>query len=113
MKNIFILCFVVFTVACTTQKPLYVWQNYDTSSYNYLKDANEASVQQLINTYENLINNEKGARGVLPPGVYADYGFILLQLNQTEKGKMMLQQEVALYPESKVFIERVLKLFEE
>jgi hypothetical protein len=49
----------------------------------------------------------------VPPGVYADYGFILLQASKTDQGREMLEREVALYPESKQFIDRILKLIEE
>ena len=59
-----------------------------------------------------IIDKQKGKRGAVPPGIYADYGFILLQANRTEEGKAMLLKEISLYPESKVFIERILKMTE-
>jgi hypothetical protein len=34
----------------------------------------------------------------------------LLQANKAEEGKALLLKEVALYPESKVFIDRILKI---
>lgn len=100
-------------VSCTTQKPLYSWGKYEITSYNYLKNSDEKSTQELIETYQNIIENQKGSRGVVPPGVYADYGFVLLQSNKKEEGKEMLLKEVALYPESKIFIDRILKIIEE
>ena len=59
-----------------------------------------------------LLKNRKVQEGCAP-GVYADYGFVLLQANKTEEGKAMLLKEVALYPESKIFIDRILKIIEE
>jgi hypothetical protein len=94
-------------------KPLYVWGVYEITNYNYLKNKDEKSTQALIATYQNIIDKQKGARGVVPPGIYADYGFVLLQTNKTENGKSMLLKEIALYPESKIFIDRILKTLEQ
>ncbi len=113
MKKILLVMSVALCFAsCTTQKPLYTWDKYNTTSYNYLKNGDEKSVQQLIETYQKIIEKQKGSRGVVPPGIYADYGFILLQADMTKEAKEMFQREIALYPESKVFIDRILKMFE-
>ena len=59
-----------------------------------------------------IIKKQNGTRGMIPPGLYADYGYVLIQSNKIEEGKLMLQKEVELYPESKVFIDRILKMLE-
>jgi hypothetical protein len=113
MKKIIIVSTFFFLLAsCSTQKPLYSWEKYEDSSYNYLKDNNEEATQELIENFQKIIKEQKGSRGIVPPGIYADYGFILLQLNKTEEGKKLLQKEVSLYPESKIFIDRILKILE-
>lgn len=112
-KILFISITILLFASCTTQKPLYSWGKYEITSYNYLKNSDEKSTQELIETYQKIIEKQKGSRGVVPPGIYADYGFILLQANKTEEGKAMLLMEIALYPESKVFIDRILKIIEQ
>ncbi|MEA4983349.1 MAG: DUF4810 domain-containing protein [Paludibacter sp.] len=113
MKKIIILTVsVLLLAACSTQQTLYSWGNYENASYNYLKNNDELSTQELIKAYQEIIDKQKGKRGAVPPGIYADYGFILLQANRTEEGKAMLLKEISLYPESKVFIERILKMTE-
>ena len=42
-----------------------------------------------------------------------DYGFLLIQKGNKADGIANLKKEIALYPESKVFIDRILKLIEE
>ena len=113
MKKKFLFMGLVasFCFASCATKTLYSWENYDNTSYNYLKNSDEKSTQALIKTYQKLIEKQKGTRQAVPPGVYADYGFILLQADKIEDGKKMLQKEIELYPESKVFIERILKMF--
>ncbi len=97
-------------VACAPQKKrLYSWGHYDDVSYYYLKNKDEKSTQAMIESYKSIIEKQTGLRGVVPPGIYADYGFLLIQSKKTEEGKAMLKKEIELYPESKVFIERILK----
>ena len=75
--------------------------------------GDEKSTENLIKSYQQIIKKQEGTRKTVPPGIYADYGFILLQSGKTEEGKEMLIKEISLYPESKVFIERILKMFEQ
>ena len=109
MKKIIYLSISLFVMcSCTTQK-LYSWGQYPATSYSYLKNSDEKSTQELIKTYQIIITKQTGTRGVVPPGIYADYGFLLIQTNNTNLGKEMLLKEIALYPESKIFIDRILK----
>lgn len=114
MKKL-ILCILslAFFASCTVQQPLYSWSKYDLASYNYLKNLDEKSTQELMLNYQNIINKQEGSRKAVPPGICADYGYLLMQADKAEEGKAMLLKEVELYPESKVFIERILKMLEE
>jgi len=115
MKQIGVIVIVFTTlISCGPPKGLYSWGgkkiSYEKTSYNYLKNQDEASTQSLDETYKEIITNQKGMRGVPPPGIFADYGFLLIQRGQTEKGKEMLMKEISHYPEGRIFIERILKM---
>lgn len=112
MKKIIYFSLSVFLLCSCASPKLYSWGKYQTTSYNYLKNNDEKSTQELVKTYQNIIDKQTGTRGVVPPGVYADYGFLLLQINKSSEGKKMLAKEIELYPESKVFIDRILKKIE-
>ena len=113
MKKVVIISLSLFFLSsCVSQKPLYTYGKYESASYNYLKNSDEKSTQELLATYKSIIQKQDGTRGVVPPGIYADYGFMLLKANKTKEGKEMLLKEVALYPESKVFVDRILKMLE-
>jgi len=62
--------------------------------------------------YQKIIKKQKGIRKVTPPGIFADYGFFLIQRGDLKAGKANLNKEISLYPESKIFIDRILKLLE-
>ncbi len=104
---------LVILASCSTQKPLYTWDGYEAYSYKYLKDRDKESREQLMESYEKIINEQEGSRDTVPPGIMADYGFLLMQADQQKKGKKMLTKEVKYYPESKVFIDRILKMIEQ
>jgi hypothetical protein len=114
MKALSQLAFVsMLFISCEPQKNLYSWGNYSNASYSYLKNSDEKSTQELIEIYKKLIDKQTGTRMVPPPGICADYGFLLLQQGKTDEGKALLEREVELYPESAIYIERVLKLMEQ
>lgn len=106
---------IAFCLAsCSPPKTLYSWDYYSHISHAYIKrSGDEKATERLIKTYQQIIDRQKGTRKTVPPGIYADYGFLLLQTDQTEKGIAMLKKETELYPESGIFIERVLKMYEE
>ena len=84
-KMILFFALLMPLFSCTTQKTLYTWGKYSNSSYNYLKNSNEEATKELIEAYQKIIAEQKGSRETVPPGIYADYGFILLQADRTEE----------------------------
>ena len=114
MKNniILLISFALFA-SCSAPKPLYTWANYEKTSYSYLKNSDEKSTQAILEDYQKILGAQKGTRGMAPPGICADYGFLLLQEGKTDEGKELLNREISLYPESTIFIERILKMIEE
>lgn len=111
-KIVIILTVAILAVSCTAPKQLYSWEKYEAASYNYIKNSDEESLTTLLENYKKIISEQKGTRETVPPGIYADYGFILMKKGNVTEGKDMLAKEIALYPESKIFIERILKLAE-
>ncbi len=113
LKPILIVIFALAAFSCATEKPLYNWRGYDDAVYAYTKTADEQSTEALIQVYEKLINKPGGTRNAPPPGVCADYGYILIRKGEVAKGKELLIKETMLYPESKPFIDRIINRFEE
>ena len=111
-KYIVIAVISIVAVSCAPTKPLYNWKGYDDAVYAYTKASDEKSNENLIKIYEKLIKNSGGSRQVPPPGVCADYGYLLVKRGEIVKGKELLTKETILYPESKQFIDRILKRFE-
>ena len=137
MKKLFVLLLVTFCLtSCGLTSSLYYWggtQNgattYENLAYkNYDKQTPE-SICKLICMYEDIVTYPGGSRNMPPPGICAEYGYMLLIPENAEifakyatsmqkrtfasgdyasffpeKGKEMLQKEIELYPESAKFI---------
>lgn len=110
IKIIAITMFAFLFLSCTSTN-MYSWYNYQEDYYHYLKNSDDKSLEKLTKTYQKIIEKQTATRGTVPPGIYADYGWLLLQSGKTAEGKAMLAKEVELYPESQVFVASILKRF--
>lgn len=112
----YFLAFIVLLSSCMPPNTLYTWgkkkYSYHKTSYNYLKVIDDESISNLKKSYLQIIEQQRGTRNAVPPGVFADYGFLLVSNNETDEGIVMLKKEMEFYPESSVFITRILKILE-
>lgn len=99
---------LVLFASCGSTK-LYSWHNYQEDYYHFVKNNDKKSLESLIKTYDKIIQKQNETRGIVPPGIYADYGYILIESGKTAEGKAMLAKEIELYPESEVFVGAILK----
>ena len=113
-KSFFIiLACVVYLTSCSSSKTLYSWYDSEDATYQYTKRSTEESLTQAMKQYEKVINKQKGVRGVIPPGVCAEYGFLLSKNGKTEEGLKFLKEEIRLYPESEIFMQLMQNAFRE
>lgn len=114
MKKFLLLgCATFLLISCTSSKKLYDWKNYESASYQYYKKQTPEASLELMKTYETMIKNPKGTRKTIAPGIYAEYGYFLLQNGKKEEGIAMLKKEKELYPESSAFMDRLINRFSE
>ena len=99
-------------VSCSTQTQLYNWAGYDDALYAYTKQPDKRNIDALMSVYIRLIENPGGSRKTPPPGVCADYGYLLMLSGNIREGRALLMREVSLYPESRHFVNRILNRFE-
>ena len=111
-KYLLMVIISICAISCAPTKPLYNWRGYDDAVYAYTKASDDKSTENLIKIYEKLIKKSGGSREVPPPGVCADYGYILIKKGEITKGKELLIKETVLYPESKQFVDRIIKRFD-
>lgn len=116
MKKL-ILCIPLFVTAiafssCAGTQELYSWYKYEDAAYQYQKRGTDELQTNLLNQYAKMAKKQKGKRGVVPPGFNAEYGYLLVKTGHEEEGIQKLKEEINLYPESEVYIGRIIKQLE-
>lgn len=113
MKKIAIAVFgIIMLSSCGSSKSLYSWYHYEDSSYKYEKKQTPESKVKLMEDYQKMMAKQGGVRKSVPPGMFAENGYQLILDGKKEEGLIYLKKEVALYPESATFIERIIKQLE-
>ena len=114
MKKLsFIACALccLFLTSCMAPTNLYTWYDYEESTYQYSKKHTDKLQERVLAQYKKM-EKQKGIRKVVPPGLNAEYGFMLCKLGKTEEGLSYLKKEIELYPESSKYISRIIKQLE-
>lgn len=106
-KFAFIVLLLAFIAGCAAPKAIFYWGDYSNTLYDYKKSPDEKTLQVHKKSLLNIINNSPKFRHPVPPGIYAEYGMMLLKDGNEKEGMDNLDKELALYPESAVFIKRL------
>lgn len=93
----------------TTNQPLYSWYDSQDATYRYTKRTTDDDFNRAMAQYELVINKQNGTRMTVPPGMNAEYGFLLCKAGKKDEGIALLKEEMRLYPESEKFISRIIK----
>jgi len=85
---------------------LYYWGDYETSLFERYVENNPQHTDAYLT--QTLLEAEKQHRKV-PPGVYADYGFLLYTRGDKAGAIENFQKERALYPESLALMNKLIE----
>ena len=101
-----VVSFVLLLVlnACSTTQ--YKWDEYDEHLYEYYKDplSREKFATQLLAVIK---SSEKA--GKVPPGIYAEYGYILLESKNPAEACVYFKKEAAAWPEAEFFMQKMIR----
>lgn len=111
-KMLLIVAVIVSFVSCGSPKTLYSWYDYEDATYQYNKRQTDELKVKMMKQYLKMTKKQKGSRRVVPPGLYAEYGYALYMGGKKEEGLDFLKQEIKLYPESETYISRIIKQLE-
>ncbi|GER05758.1 hypothetical protein GCM10007972_05320 [Iodidimonas muriae] len=93
--------------ACASKENsgLYDWNGYQGELLAYYKNPqeNQAFSEQL---YANIELAEQNDR--VPPGIYAEYGYVLLQIGKTNEALAYFAKERDRWPESAYLMSKVI-----
>jgi len=109
-----IIVFIFFIVACAERpKPLYNYENYAQTYYEDKKNHSPESALELQKAIElSIANTNNSQSGRVPPGMYANLGYIYLKMGKSQEAIMSFKKEKETYPESIRFMDRMIKKVE-
>ena len=85
----------------------YYWGNYANTLYVYVKEPSDDTRAQHVAELEKIVEESKERELNVPPGIYAELGHIASKAGEDGKAMAYYQAEMDLYPESRVFLERL------
>jgi hypothetical protein len=95
--------------ACAQPKTLYHYGDYSDCYYQDKKKGTPETHQELITAIEKAISEASNSKsGRVPPGMYANLGYIYLKDGNAKKAISLFEKERETYPESAHFMERVI-----
>ena len=106
-----ILLTFFFFAGCATQKPLYSWGDYSSSLYKLKKNPCEENLMKHKQVLLKIIEDSMKNSLRVPPGVYCEYGYILMKEGKFNEAMPYFDLEEKTYPESAVFIQRLKSQF--
>jgi len=99
---------LLLAAGCATRHERYNWGDYDPALYGYYK--NPAKAGELAASLAAVIDAANTDHAVVPPGIYAEYGYLQLQQGKNSSAVELFKQEESHWPESKVFMDRMIKV---
>jgi len=95
-------------VGCVApQQRLYAWGKYDSVLYAHYKKPAERA--EWVTNLKTIIAQAEQAGAKVPPGMYAEYGYALLEEGQRDRAVEYFEKEKALWPESRAFMDKMIQ----
>jgi hypothetical protein len=95
---------------CTPYRPhtLYTWGSYEDLIYATYASPGKVAPEQQVEILEKDYQQARAANQRMPPGWHAHLGYLYYQLGKTDAAHQELLTEKAEFPESGVFMDRLL-----
>lgn len=97
----------VLALAGCAPKTRYAWHDYDNALYQHYKDPSQK--ESFVEALKEVID-EGNATGLMPPGMYAEYGYALYEQGKISEALVYFQKESDTWPESKFFMTKVIAI---
>lgn len=113
LRPVLILSACLSLGACETgSKQIYYWGSYEAQLYELLSNPNGSDVGKQIRELEQDIERSEASQKPLAPGLLAHLGFLYSAQGNYQAAQALFEKEKVLYPESRVFIDRVIESME-
>jgi len=87
---------------------LYSWGHYEERIYTSYVSPGATSLEAQAAELERDYEKARAESKRVPPGFHAQLGYLYVQLGKLDQARRELEAEKAAFPESAVFVDRVL-----
>lgn len=103
----YLLCLpLILSLGGCAPASLFYWGEYEDSLYHRYVEQNPAQAEAYLK--DSIVKAERLNYRV-PPGVYADYGFLLYRRGQKQTAISYFDKEKRLYPESAMLMDKLIE----
>jgi len=105
-KYLFVILLLFSLIGCGAHTR-YNWSNYDTKMYSHYKNPSER--EQFVQALKEILDYAE-PEGKVPPGIYAEYGFVLYEEGNNQQAVIYFQKEADKWPESRAFMTKLIAM---
>jgi hypothetical protein len=106
-RVVWLPAWLVLAAGCA-QPTLYSWGQYEELIYRSYATPGAVSPETQIERLEADYQKARADNKPVPPGFHAHLGYLYFQVGKLDQAEQELQTEKAHFPESAVFIDRLL-----
>ena len=106
--RLFWLVASIFLLAGCTSPSLYTWGQYEKLIYTSYSEPGKVSPEMQVEKLEQDYQKARSKNKRMPPGWHAHLGNLYFQLGKLDQARQEFETEKAEFPESAVFMDRLL-----
>lgn len=107
----FALLALLGLTACAAP-PIFYWGQYEESLYKRHADLSDQGQGEAFKMLELTIQEAEAKNSRVPPGVYADYGYLLFKQGKVDEAVVFFRKEAETYKESRYLMDSVISRIE-
>ncbi len=99
---------LTIAAGCAPRQTLYSWGNYEDLVYSSYAKPGAVPPEKQIEKLEQDYQKARSGHKPVPPGWHAHLGWLYFQTGKRDQAKLEFETEKAAFPESTVFMDRLL-----
>lgn len=107
-KSIFPVLMLAAALTGCAGPRLYQWGSYEEQVYAMYSDSGKISLEEQLQHLEQDYQKARAANRPVPPGYHAHVGYLYFQLGKADQALQSFETEKALFPESAVYMDRLI-----